>query len=94
VRSNGCQVVPSKLGFHGESEQKLRELATRERKTRDKWLSLKKRLRTNKRLAPEVADETYRAAEATFDRAMKMLEDRREKLLANAHLARNPKFES
>jgi len=72
--SKGVQVL-------GGSEQELRELANRERKTRDKWLSFKKRLRASKSLAPDYADEKYREAEAKYDGAMKMIEERREKLM-------------
>lgn len=68
----------------GGSEEALRELAARERKTRDKWLSFKKQLRTNKSLAPDDADEKYREAEVKFDDAMKAIDERREKLMANA----------
>jgi len=68
----------------GGSEESLRELAARERKTRDKWLSFKKQLRTNKSLAPEDADEKYREAEVKFVDAMKAIDERREKLMANA----------
>ena len=64
-----------------EAEQELWELANRERKTRDKWLSFKKRLRASKHLAPEFADEKYREAEAKFDGARKRIEERREKLM-------------
>ena len=68
----------------GGSEEALRELAARERKTRDKWLSFKKQLRTNKSLAPDDADEKYREAEVKFVDAMKAIDERRENLMANA----------
>ena len=62
-------------------EQELRELTRRERKLRDKWLSFKKRLRANKSLDPDCADERYRQAEAKFDVAMQRLQEQREKFM-------------
>jgi hypothetical protein len=64
----------------GGGEPELRALANRERKTRDKWLSFKKRLRAGKSLPPDCADEKFRLEEAKFDGAMKMIEERRRKL--------------
>ena len=59
----------SKVVQHlGNREQELRELAIRERKIRDKWLSFKKRLRANKSLDPDYAEERYRQEEAKFNR--------------------------
>jgi hypothetical protein len=65
----------------GNSEQELKALAGRERKVNDKWVSFKKKLRANKSLDPDYADEKYREEEAKYNDAMKSIEEEREKIL-------------
>ena len=67
-----------------QTEQALRELAGQERKIRDKWVSFKKKLRATKGLDPDYADEKYREEEAKFDGAMRLIDERRERLLSKA----------
>jgi len=67
-----------------QPEQKLRELAGRELKTREKWVSFKKKLRANKGIDPDLADQKYRDEEAKFDAEMRLIDERRAKLMAKA----------
>lgn len=66
----------------GESDRALRALAVRKSKARNKWVSFKKALRTNKRLHPDVAEKTFGAEKAKYDREMRWINEQREKSLS------------
>ncbi len=67
-----------------QTEQELKELAGRERKTRDKWVSFKKKLRATNCLDPDYTDQKFREEQAKFDAAMRLIDERRAKVLAMA----------
>ena len=66
------------------TEQELRELAGRERKAREKWVSFKKKLRLTKGLDPDTADRKFRVEEAKFEAEMRLIDERRAKVMAKA----------
>jgi len=60
------------------------ELDQRERKIKEKWVSFKKKLRTNRSLDPDHAAEKFREAEARYDAEMKLIEAARQRSLIRA----------
>jgi hypothetical protein len=64
----------------GAHEQMLTALDYQERKIRDKWVSFKKRLRADKSLDPDCADQKFREEEAKYEEAMNLISEQREHL--------------
>jgi hypothetical protein len=67
------------------SDQKLTELANREQKLRDKWVSFKKKLRASKGVDPDFADWKYREEEAKFERALELINQQRNRIAQPEH---------
>lgn len=64
----------------GSFDQELSVLENRERKIKAKWVSFKKRLRTDRRLDPGDALRKYAEAEAKYEAALALIDWQREQI--------------
>jgi hypothetical protein len=64
-----------------EGVQPPEELDRRERKIKEKWVSFKKTLRTNRSLDPDHAAEKFREAGAKYDAEMKLIDEARQRMI-------------